>query len=815
MTRIEWGKRSLLTKKFIGTLVAVLALVVQPLAVFPAPAAAMGAGAVTAYNTFPATMPGSFPSLGYEATQTSEFGDYIQLGGGGTRVADSVDVSLTSWACENDTTRLSTEACVTAPGATYSHAVTLNIYTIDNSGPTPQVGSLVKTVTQNVAVPYRPSYDAAHCAASDPVANAPFGGKWYDAATGTCTNGKAFTVSFDLGATELPNNLIAAVAFSTAGSGPFDSLNLSLATTPPSTGVNADPDAIFWNTAYAPNYTDGGVSGVSILRQDTGWAPYTPVMRVNVLPVPSTVYVDDDYTAMADGGHIFGYDAFNTIQAAIEAVTSTGTVNVAAGEYREDVNVNKEVSILGAGAGTTSIVGTTGNTTPVFFGSNNAEVDGFTITHHYTSGELATWNFNNNGVTFGQLTTGNTLSNSVVTLNRNGVYLNNSQGNTIIGNTIANNRTGINMTNTLNNTQIIGNTISENWTVGMVMYNSGLPTDLSTVVVKDNIFNQNWYSEVLIKDGASLLTSVLDVTDNTFNDTPVTFSISASSTLNEPGFTSQKPAVLVPGGAVKPTQEYPTLRIYNSPSATLGYVSNTLDSNNSTITLNDDKSTVTMPKDTVITPSNPSAWNGIVEAPAVVNTAITPTGMAQGVAIQVGSSNTSLSFDKAARLEIEGEAGKRVGFQVPGGVFTEITTICGADDQAAVDLQLNTLGVNECKMNVGNNLVVWTKHFTLFATFSAPVQVSVVPLVQTPSSRTATSFASVFDTASTTSTANKAGDVLGTQTTKKKTAKTPVVEAAESGWKIFGLAWYWWVVVVAALAAVVWYLALRRRNAEN
>jgi predicted benzoate:H+ symporter BenE len=53
--------------------------------------------------------------------------------------------------------------------------------------------------------------------------------------------------------------------------------------------------------------------------------------------------------------------------------------------------------------------------------------------------------------------------------------------------------------------------------------------------------------------------------------------------------------------------------------------------------------------------------------------------------------------------------------------------------------------------------------------------------------------------------------VLGTQTTKDpsadQNAKTVAVAATESGWKFFGLAWYWW----ALLVGFVTFLFTRRR----
>ncbi|MBA7567420.1 hypothetical protein ES708_09131 [subsurface metagenome] len=73
-------------------------------------------------------------------------------------------------------------------------------------------------------------------------------------------------------------------------------------------------------------------------------------------PVPSEVWVDDDYTAGSCGGHTWLYDSFTNIQNGIDAVAEGGTVNVAAGTYSEQVNIEKSLTITGAGQDTTHIV---------------------------------------------------------------------------------------------------------------------------------------------------------------------------------------------------------------------------------------------------------------------------------------------------------------------------------------------------------------------------------------------------------------------------------------------------------------------------
>lgn len=354
-------------------------------------------------------------------------------------------------------------------------------------------------------------------------------------------------------------------------------------------------------------------------------------------------------SSTATGDYIVSPDL--KIQHAINAATTGSIINVLPGTYNENVNVNKAVSILGTNPTTTRIVGVSGTSNAVTFSTNNATVSGFTITHEYTVSELAAWNdasINNAGVTFDQGTTGNTLSNSVVTLNRNGVYLNNSQGNKVINNTITNNRTGINLTNNVSNTVITGNTISDNWTLGLVYYwqTPSAGTDFNTLNVSGNTFSNNWYSEVVVKN-AGPSTGTLNLQNNTFSDNPITYSTSSDSSLNEPGFAAQKP-VTVGGSATAPTNSYPTIRIYNSGAATIAYTP-----------------TPTPPVTPPTTPTNPSTGG---TTPAATNAAAPATatttyiayydGNGDGVAYEDGEVAVT-NENTANEGEVKGESTKK------------------------------------------------------------------------------------------------------------------------------------------------------------
>jgi len=118
--------------------------------------------------------------------------------------------------------------------------------------------------------------------------------------------------------------------------------------------VNAENN--WWGTAVASTI-DGKTNGT------IDFAPYYVESGMSVLSSDAvdTVYVDGTYIDGSAGIHIFGYDAFATIQEAIDAVAAAGTVSIAAGTYdvtsTPGITVDKSVTISGAGADTTTVTG--------------------------------------------------------------------------------------------------------------------------------------------------------------------------------------------------------------------------------------------------------------------------------------------------------------------------------------------------------------------------------------------------------------------------------------------------------------------------
>ncbi|HVX47914.1 MAG TPA: hypothetical protein VHA05_00970 [Candidatus Saccharimonadales bacterium] len=278
------------TKESISLLSAMVATLGLVVAVAPGAATAMYPShyspTSTIYDNIPNHVPGNVPSVGFEATSTSEFGSQIKFSGN-QRKNPTVTVLMSSWACKSGS--WDKDNCITNPGSTFNHPVTLNVYNVNNDD---SPGSLIESVTKTFTMPYRPTADdGTNCNTANGTA-----GEWWDGHQ--CNNGKTFPVSFDLKGTTLPDDAIVTVAYNTSDYGahplgdatachatpqgcPYDSLNVGTNPTP-SVGTS-EPSA---NDAYVSStwggaYCDNGASGTGSLRLDAGcWTGYLPAIKV-------------------------------------------------------------------------------------------------------------------------------------------------------------------------------------------------------------------------------------------------------------------------------------------------------------------------------------------------------------------------------------------------------------------------------------------------------------------------------------------------------------------------------------------------------
>ena len=241
-------------RKFVGA----AALAVVSLAVV----GATSARASVVYDSIPTPLPPSIPSLGYEATSTSQFGDMIQFAPG-SRSLTSVDVTMVNWATESTYEPVGTSAGFNVP-------LTLTLYNVDSSGAVPIVGSIIASQTIDPTILWRPE------------ASAGCGTAWL-ASNGTCYSGHAQNVAFNFTGVVVPDQIIYGLSYNTQNygpnptgtAGPYNSLNFGLNDiSGPSVGSEVTPGTLFWNTSYAGyTATPGVFSANTTLAQYGSYVP--------------------------------------------------------------------------------------------------------------------------------------------------------------------------------------------------------------------------------------------------------------------------------------------------------------------------------------------------------------------------------------------------------------------------------------------------------------------------------------------------------------------------------------------------------------
>ena len=114
-------------------------------------------------------------------------------------------------------------------------------------------------------------------------------------------------------------------------------------------------------------------------------------------------------------------------------------------------------------------------------------------------------------------------------------------------------------------------------------------------------------------------------------------------------------------------------------------------------------------------------YRGEFYAPYVVEISADDLGMSSDpeylLALEIGLEDEELIFSAPVRILVPGQAGRQVGWS-RNGVFHEIDTILPEDDGSLLD----TYGVDDGYLDVGSDLVIWTKHLTTFVIYSEIVQ---------------------------------------------------------------------------------------------
>ena len=219
---------------------------------------------VPVFDTLPDVLPPHRPSQPFQAQQTAEFGDQIELAPDTGRHPVEATVLMVTWAT-----------------VAYSHPITLNLYGVSGEALTP-----IATRTQTFDIPARP---AANPTCPDTGYGAGFA---WRASDGHCYNGLAFSITFDLTGLDvlLPDSLGYGIAYNTntwgydpvGQEGPYDSLNVAVigdgetaSSTQPTVGADPDPDML------RRNYYDftSDPAGYTGFEKETDWTGYAPAIE--------------------------------------------------------------------------------------------------------------------------------------------------------------------------------------------------------------------------------------------------------------------------------------------------------------------------------------------------------------------------------------------------------------------------------------------------------------------------------------------------------------------------------------------------------
>jgi hypothetical protein len=189
--------------------------------------------------------------------------------------------------------------------------ITLNVYSVVSGSSlegvpdSPAPGTLLATITQTFALPYRPSTDPGNCSTD--------AGAWYDKISKTCFHGIAAPITFNLSSLKitLPGKIIVGVVYNTSDYGPkpygdstachattegcfYDSLNVSTDSNGgmyQAIGSVLDTEGIFFDYTLS-NESCNGAAATNVFGLDSGtgcWTGYHPEIQVtaqNLKPGP-------------------------------------------------------------------------------------------------------------------------------------------------------------------------------------------------------------------------------------------------------------------------------------------------------------------------------------------------------------------------------------------------------------------------------------------------------------------------------------------------------------------------------------------------
>jgi autotransporter-associated beta strand protein len=321
---------------------------------------------------------------------------------------------------------------------------------------------------------------------------------------------------------------------------------------------------VFGGTATAPGGSPD-IAGVASANFDiTPWLAAGTDTNVETVLGRGTMGFQGNFNHLTVTDDLAQTGSVGRIQEGVNRVVTSGTVDVLAGIYVEDVLVNKSVDLLGAGAASTTISGAIGgDSATVRIGANNVEVAGFTITREGNT--AATWNdagLNLAGLAVQGLAASNLLvRDNIFTGNRSAIDVNASSLMTIRNNVIDDNHTGLIFRNQTDNVTFTENAVIDNRSVGIVFLDASGGDNIPVQSAANSTFTNNnisgnWYGGIVDRQAGGLLpapgtTNLKNFSGNWFGtSSPVITSLDSA----EPGYAALIPVVfggtsVAPGNA--------------------------------------------------------------------------------------------------------------------------------------------------------------------------------------------------------------------------------------------------------------------------
>ncbi len=496
------------------------------------------------------------------------------------------------------------------------------------------------------------------------------------------------------------------------------------------------------------------------------------------------IFIDTNLNGILDPGEL----STTTIQAAITAASPGNTIQVMAGTYTGAVNDTKGVILQGSGvanivgqvtlnAGGSKIYGfnvtnPSGNFGILINGFGNTEASNNTV-HHVGTGAVTGTNYGiwfqdkdlvnadnikiqNNAVSnIGTITNGSNggigVGDSTGNSNITGVVISGNTVSNVTANTANKGAYGIIVSHAIQNivsnmgstlgAQITGNTISNlngRWAHGI-----GLEGSTPNAIVTGNTIHHLTSTSipsnaVAVTFEANTGAASVTLHNNSFDTTTVSLGVTNVVSSVTVDATNNYWATSTPAGVIFGSVNYSPWYA-NAAMTTIG-ATTTIDTDGNkasvlpieiatTTSTSAGSVSVVIPAGATVT--GPPGWDGTIASPAATSTfTLTPDAgnLALAVsAVEVGAGDMPLVFNQPSKIVFAGLAGKLTGWS-RSGVFHGITTTC--DSATVPTLAPGT----ECKIDVGADLVIWTKHFTTFIVYTqttdlTPATLHVIKLV--------------------------------------------------------------------------------------